>query len=250
MKSFTRSGNYFYIITNSQEIVRLNIITKEIKLKYYTVTISGITKRHVLHDNNYLYVSYYDPNGNSGYISRIQLPTPPIIVCFKEGSKILTVEGYKPIETLKKGDLLQTAKHGLLPIEIIGKREIYHSASQERIKDQLYKCSSNEFEEILEDLVLTGCHSILVDDFVSETQKEKTAEVNGKIYVTDGKYRLPACVDERTSVYETPGSYKIYHLVLENDDYYTNYGIYANGLLVETCSKKNIKDLSDMELIE
>ena len=75
-------------------------------------------------------------------------------------------------------------------------------------------------------------------------------EVNGNTYVTDGKYRLPACADERTSVYDTEGNYTIYHLALENDDYYMNYGIYANGLLVESCSKRYLKELSGMTLIE
>jgi len=38
-------------------------------------------------------------------------------------------------------------------------------------------------------------------------------------------------------------------VALENDDYYMNYGIYANGLLVESCSKRYLKEESNMELI-
>ena len=68
--------------------------------------------------------------------------------------------------------------------------------------------------------------------------------------VTDDKYRLPACADLRASVYETTGTYTIYHLSLENDDYYMNYGIYANGLLVETSSKRYMKEQSGMKLLE
>ena len=75
-------------------------------------------------------------------------------------------------------------------------------------------------------------------------------EVYGNIYVTDRKYRLPACADPRASIYETPGTYTIYHLALENEDYDMNYGVYANGLLVETCSKRYLKELSNMTLIE
>ena len=62
-------------------------------------------------------------------------------------------------------------------------------------------------------------------------------------------YRLPACVDNRSSVYEVEGNYTIYHLALENENYYYNYGIYANGLLVETCSKRYLTELSNMMLI-
>jgi hypothetical protein len=103
---------------------------------------------------------------------------------------------------------------------------------------------------MVEDLVITGCHSILVDDFKNGVEKEKTRRLLGDIYVTDKKYRLPACVDERAVVYEKPGNYMIYHLALENEDYYMNYGIYANGLLVESCSIDYLKNLSAMDLIQ
>jgi hypothetical protein len=135
---------------------------------------------------------------------------------------------------------------------MIGKKEIYHSASKERIKNQLYQCSKDKYPELLEPLVLTGCHSILVENstsIVDAEQIEKVIAVNGGIYLTEDKLRLPACVDERTSVFPNTGTYTIYHLALENDDYYMNYGIYANGLLVETCSKRYLKELSNMTLI-
>jgi len=172
------------------------------------------------------------------------------LICFKEDTQILTNKGYIPIQNLRKGDLIKTLKNDYKPIVMIGKREIYHPALQERIKDQLYKCSQNEYPEIFESLCITGCHCILVDNFISEEQKNKTIEINKKIYVTDNKYRLPAAADNRATVYEKSGDYTIYHLALENDDYYMNYGIFANGLLVETCSKRYLKELSNMTLIE
>ena len=177
----------------------------------------------------------------------------PSIPCFKEDTKILTDKGYIPIQYLRKGDLVKTLKHDYKEIDMIGKREIYHPALQERIKDQLYKCSQTEYTEIFEPLIITGCHSILVensDTIVNKKQIEKVIEVNGGIYLTNDKLRLPACVDERAIVYETSGNYTIYHIALENNDYYTNYGIYANGLLVESCSKRYLKELSNMTLIK
>ena len=137
-----------------------------------------------------------------------------------------------------------------MPITIIGKKEIDHIASLDRIKDQLYILRKDNYPELTEDLIITGCHSILVPKFFSEEQKAKTIEINGNIYITDNNYRLPACADERSHVYETPGKYIIYHLALENADYYMNYGIYANGLLVETSSKRYLKEISNMILIE
>ena len=177
-------------------------------------------------------------------------PPPPPYPCFKTDTKILTNKGYIPIQDLRNGDLVKTVLHDFKPIVMIGKRDIIHPASQERLKEQLYKCTKTNYPEIVEDLIITGCHCILVDDFINPEQREKTIKVNGRIFVTDRKYRLPACVDDKALVFETPGTYTIYHFALENDNYYMNYGIYANGLLVETCSKRYLKELSNMTLIE
>lgn len=205
---------------------------------------NGLSYRNYPHN-------WYDlPSGEYIYTFTPTSDPTQSFTCFKEYTKILTDKGYLPIETLKKGDLVKTLKHGFIPIDMIGKKEIYHPMLKERIKDQLYKCSQFQYPEIFEPLVITGCHSILVDSFISEEQKDKVIEVNGKICVTDNKYRLPACTDPRASVYEIMGNYTIYHLALENDDYYTNYGIYSNGLLVESCSKRYLKELSNMTLIE
>jgi hypothetical protein len=61
---------------------------------------------------------------------------------------------------------------------------------------------------------------------------------------------LPACVDSNSTVYETPGQYTVYHLALESEDKNTNYGIYANGLLVEACCEKYLESQTTIEFIE
>ena len=192
--------------------------------------------------SNGVYFYFYTKYGDSiNYID--------YIVCFKEDTKILTDYGYVPIQLLRKGDLVKTSKNGYVPINIIASRYMYNPICEDRIKDKLYVCTNEEYPTVFEDLVMTGCHSILVDDF-REGEREKTQEVLGKIYVTDNKYRLPACVDERAKPYEEEGVFTIYHIALDNDDYYMNYGIYANGLLVESTSKRFLTELANMKLLE
>jgi len=174
---------------------------------------------------------------------------PDNIVCFKENTKILTDIGYVYVQNLKKGTLVKTLYHGFKPIHAIGTKIVDHVALDERIPNQLYKCCAQNYPTLFEDLVITGRHSILVNNFISDEEREKTREVNSEIYKTDDKFRLPACVDKRSKVYETAGSYTIYHFALENDNNYGNYGVYANGLLVESCSKKYLIDFSEMKIL-
>jgi len=207
-----------------------------------TITLSPIDAALANH-----YLWFLGPNGVYGVTSETIGITPP---CFKEDSKILTDKGYVTVQNLKKGDLVKTSKNGFKPIALLGKSKLEHHANEDRIVNQLYNLSKKQYPDLFEDLVLTGAHAVLVDSFDGEQQKEATVEVLGRVFVTDSKYRLPACVDKRASVYKETGLHTIYHLALENDNYYGNYGIYANGLLVESCSKRFLKEISGMTLIE
>jgi len=191
---------------------------------------------------NNVYVATYE--GQT--VLRYSLP----FICFKEGTKILTNNGYKPIEELKKGDLVKTLSSGYKKLDMIGYKKIWNPASDERIKDQLYVYKKNKMEEVFEDLVLTGCHSVLIDRFETSEKREKVRSLLGGIFITEKKARLPACLDERAEIYKSEGFHTIYHVALENEDYYNNYGIYANGLLAESCSQRYLKELSGMILIE
>jgi len=177
---------------------------------------------------------------------------PSPVPCFKTDTKILCYknneEVYVNVQDIRKGDLIKTYKHGYVPIYIIGTSKIYNSGNSKRMKNRLYKCSMSEYPELFEDLYITGCHSILVDE-LTDIQKIKTVDLVGKIYITDDKYRLLACIDNRSIPYEVEGTYDIWHFALENTEYYNNYGVYANGLLVESSSKRYMQELSGMDII-
>ena len=170
------------------------------------------------------------------------------MVCFKEDTRILTDKGYILIQNLRNGDLIKTLNNNFVPINMIGYKDIYNPSSSEREKNQLYLCSQENYPEIFEDLLITGCHSILVDEFKEDEEKD-VKKLLGEIYITDDKYRLPACIDKRTEIYKNTGTYRIYHIALDNENYYSNYGVYANGLLVESCSKRYLKECSKMSII-
>jgi DNA-binding beta-propeller fold protein YncE len=198
----------------------------------------------------YFYLNY---SGTKFFWSQIKfIPRP---VCFKEDTKILAKkseneeEQWIEVQDLRKGMLVKTVLHDFVKIDMIGNRNIKNPATQERIKDRLYVCKPEKYPELFEDLIITGCHSILVKEITDEEREELVKEM-GKIYVTDEHYRLMAMVDKRAEPYTEEGNYTIWHFALENEGYYANYGIYANGLLVETCSKRMLLEISGMNLVE
>ena len=177
----------------------------------------------------------------------------PHAPCFLEGTTILCqVDGndtYIPVEQLKAGTLVKTSRDGYKKVELIGKGTIKNPGTDQRLQGRLYKCSPSNYPELKEDLFITGCHSILVDS-ITDLQREKTMQQLNDIFVTDKKYRLMACIDERAEPWQSEGTYTIWHFALESDKITGNYGVYANGgLLVETASQRTMKNHSNMTLV-
>lgn len=178
----------------------------------------------------------------------------PVAPCFLEGTTVLCcvdeIETYLPIEQLKKGTLVKTLLDGYKPVYLVGKGTIHNPGTTDRTENRLYKCSVSNYPQLKSDLYITGCHSIL--EFpITEKQKEDTIQHMGRLYVTDKKYRLMACIDERAEPWNSHGEYTIWHIALENKDEKMNYGVYVNGgLLVETCSINFLKNKSNMICVE
>ena len=163
------------------------------------------------------------------------------VLCFREGTKITClVAGHEtlvPIESMRKGMLVKTYLHGYVPVELIKSTKIYNPSDNVRSKNRLYKLSPSRYPELTEPLYLTGCHSILMNS-LSEEENEETVRLLGELFITNNKYRLMACIDKRAKPYQKSGIYTIWHFALEHENSYKNYGVYANGLLVESSSKR------------
>lgn len=176
-----------------------------------------------------------------------------VVSCFRDDSKILCFindeEVYVKVQDIRPGHLIKTLKNGYVPVNMIGTTKLYNSGDSTRGQNRLYLCSPTEYPDLTEDLIITGCHSILVDT-LTDFEKNNIIEILGRLMVTDHKYRLMAHLDNRASPYSEEGVFNIWHIALDNENNYSNYGIYANGLLVETCSKRYLKELSGMKLLQ
>lgn len=163
--------------------------------------------------------------------------------CFLEGTKIYAhvhdKDVYVNIEDLREGDLINTYLHGKKVIKFIGKDTLFNNP------DKWNGCLKKlpKSGDMIDDLYITGAHSLLVDE-VSEKESEGVIAIYGtsnrKI---DDKFMLNAWVSEKTEPVLTKDFFTIYHIVLEHDeDENKKYGIWANGVLTESqCEKHFIK---------
>ena len=160
--------------------------------------------------------------------------------CFNEGTKILCLnknleEEYIPVENLRKGDFVKSYKHGYRKIDLIGKNPMINNPK--KFIECMYKMEKTDDNGLIEDLILTGGHSILVDDL--GICKEENDKIFGSSLMIDDKYLLLSAVSNDFTRLDDTNLYTYYHFTLENngkDD--ERFGVWANGLLTETPSKK------------
>jgi hypothetical protein len=157
-------------------------------------------------------------------------------------------EEYVPVETLRRGDLIKTFNHGYKAIEIIGFRDIEHPLDISKESSRLYWLRKTNISGMKEDLCVTGDHCILHKTISSEKRNQILGYM-GDIYVTEDHYRVPAFLDDRAEPYEDSSPATIWHFALENQNMFHNYGVMANGLLVESSSLHYMYKYSNMKLL-
>jgi hypothetical protein len=108
----------------------------------------------------------------------------------------------------------------------------------------MYKMAKTPTNGLIEDLIVTGGHSILVDA-ISEEEQKKYDEMRipsfSKLTI-DNKHLLLSCCSDQFTPMQDNNRYNYYHLLLENnDDEEERFGIWANGILTETPNVKTVK---------
>ena len=231
-RGFGFDGNGILYYTQSAIYIGTYDGTTNNPQAYYT---QGISSTYVtFNTSNYFYISSYfiDTGGSSLWISQTAS-------CFNEDTKILCLnrsfeEEYVAIQDLKKGDLVKTYLHGYRKVDVIHQGVLLNNPN--KWNQCMYKMEKTEENGLLEDLIVTGGHSILVDKF-SETEKEKLnkLEVEEYKYKIDDKYLLLVSASDKFIPLTENKKYTYYHITLENNgDKKQQFGIWANGVLTET----------------
>jgi hypothetical protein len=163
--------------------------------------------------------------------------------CFLEGTKLYAhvhdKDIYVNIENLRTGDLVNTYLHGKKAIKFIGKDTLFNNP------DKWNGCLKKipKSGDMIDDLYVTGAHSLLVDE-LSEKESNGIMAIYGTTdRKIDDKFMLNAWVSENAEPVLAADFFTVYHLVLEHDDdEYKKYGIWANGVLTESqCEKHFLK---------
>jgi hypothetical protein len=160
--------------------------------------------------------------------------------CFLEGTKLYAhvhdKDLYVNIEDLREGDLVNTYLHGKKAIKFIGKDSLFNKP------DKWNGCLKKfpKSEDMIDDLYITGAHSLLVDE-LSENEAEGVMAIYGTANrKIDDKFMLNAWASEKAEPVLDSDFFTIYHLVLEHDDDEDKkYGIWANGVLTESQSERH-----------
>jgi hypothetical protein len=151
--------------------------------------------------------------------------------CFNKGTLILCIDGNKKIEDLNINDEIITYKHG--PKKI---KQIFHSKFK----------NDTSFSQLCKykNLIITGGHSILVDELTNK-EKELTINIWNELKMIDDKYLLLASIGDRFEKIFNENEYDIYHIVIGNEQ----YGIYADNVLSETMSYNFFKNMKYEKLL-
>jgi len=145
------------------------------------------------------------------------------------------------IKDLKPNMIVKTYKHGYRRIKYIIKGTLLNDINNK--KDSLY--IYHKIENSIKDLILTGGHSILVDTMTDEENILNNEYFQNNVPIIDNKYCLLACVSKSCTQIEDTNEYTYYNLVLDNDNITDRYGIWADGVLVETPSEEYYKSICD-----
>jgi hypothetical protein len=179
------------------------------------------------------------------------------VSCFNEDTKILCFKNdnelYVPIQDLRKGELVKTYLHGYKKIDLIGKSHLRNKSTNKWTNNMfiMYKTPEND---LTEDLIMTGGHSILVnhftqDDFIEERNSYYEILKNNP-WTIDEKHLLPVGTLKAFQQIQDEKIYTYYNFSLENDgNNDKRFGIWANGIIVETPSKTQFELFNGYEYL-
>ena len=171
------------------------------------------------------------------------------IPCFHETTTVLCLfngkEEYKLITELKVGDFVKTYKDGYRKVKMTHTYKCTNLPENEL--NRFYVMDKSVNSAMTHDLIITGGHSILVNECdMTDDNIQYMNKCKMKYLVVQDKRKELACINSNF-VGKSDGSVEdVYVLVLDNNDVEKVYGIFVNGgVLVESSSQTVCKKQMD-----
>lgn len=175
---------------------------------------------------------------DSGFNQVMTAEWNPAPICFNKGTKILCLNNnlddeYVPVENLKTGCIVKSYKHGYRKLYLIGNGSFVNDVNKHY--SCMYKMAKTEKNGLIEDLIVTGGHAILVNSLGE--QEESNKKFYGENVKIDDKFLHVVANCGDFEPIQEKNVYTYYHFILENDgDNDARFGVWANGVLTETPS--------------
>lgn len=110
---------------------------------------------------------FTDKNGPGNYDDVVLTTTPITPVCFYPGTRVATVNGEMPVESLKIGDMVIRKDGSAAPIRWVGRNTVCMTfADKQKFLPIRIKKDALDHNVPAQDLLVSAGHAILVDDIL------------------------------------------------------------------------------------
>ena len=171
------------------------------------------------------------------YVAAVRYEYQGATMCFATGTQVCSVDDVGrdrevPVESLVAGDLVRTHLHGYRYVTATGAREMTNYSPDDNCMHILRRADEGLGAQLTADqLVMTGFHSVLLDP------EDPLARAAGGERVDDLQM-VRACRHPEFERAPDGETFTYHAFVLDNDgDARRRYGVWANGLLVESSSQ-------------
>lgn len=164
------------------------------------------------------------------------------VICFAEGTHIVTISGERPVEDLRTGDKVITRDNGMQEIVWIGKKTLRSDvlSSQPHLRPVLIKAGSLGNNMPQRDIMVSPNHRMLIaNDVTSLLFEERETLVAAKHLI--GKAGV-----ETATVAETT----YYHILFENHELVLGNGAWSESFQPGNYSMGTLEDAQRAEILE
>jgi len=175
-----------------------------------------------------------DNDSLGAIVDNISLQVDVPLVCFVNGTKILTQTGEVAVEHLKAGDMVLTRDRGFQPIRWIKSREVTRAEqlTDEKMRPVMFRAGSLGKNLPQSDLRVSRQHRMLISDWRAQLMFDESEVLTAAVNLINGD-----------SIYLQPAeNVTYYHFMFDNHEMVMANGSWAESFLPTELSLRGLPD--------